>query len=101
MTKSKFNTKQLVLAALCALCTRRRGYALLAGGLAATTLFNQFLVLHYVHGAPLGFRQALGQNLRLGAAANLALWCAALVLVLGPAVRRALRAVRGNRAADG
>ena len=85
----------LVLAALCALCTRRRGYALLAGGLAATTLFNQFLVLHYVHGAPLGFRQALGQNLRLGAAANLALWCAALVLVLGPAVRRALRAGRG------
>ena len=58
-------------------------------------------MLHYVHGAPLGFRQALGQNLRLGAAANLALWCAALVLVLGPAVRRALRAVRGNRAADG
>ena len=54
------------LAALCALCTRRRGYALLAGGLAATTLFNQFLVLHYVHGAPLSFRQALGQNLRPG-----------------------------------
>ena len=52
-------------------------------------------------GAPLGFRQALGQNLRLGAAANLALWCAALVLVLGPAVRRALRAVRERRAADG
>lgn len=99
--RERYLLPALVLAALCALCTRRRGYALLAGGLAATTLFNQFLVLHYVHGAPLGFRQALGQNLRLGAAANLALWCAALVLVLGPAVRRALRAVRGNRAADG
>lgn len=99
--RERYLLPALVLAALCALCTRRRGYALLAGGLAATTLFNQFLVLHYVHGAPLGFRQALGQNLRLGAAANLALWCAALVLVLGPAVRRALRAVHGSRAAGG
>lgn len=99
--RERYLLPALVLAALCALCTRRRGYALLAGGLAATTLVNQFLVLHYVHGAPLGFRHALGRNLRLGAAANLALWCAALVLVLGPAVRRALRAARERRAAGG
>lgn len=97
--RERYLLPALVLAALCALCTRRRGYALLAGGLAATTLFNQFLVLHYVHGAPLSFRQALGQNLRLGAVANLALWCAAAALVLWPAVRRTWQAVR--RAAGG
>ena len=99
--RERYLLPALVLAALCALCTRRRGYALLAGGLAATTLFNQFLVLHYVHGAPLSFRQALGQNLRLGAVANLALWCAAAALVLWPAVRRTWQAVRVRRAAGG
>lgn len=99
--RERYLLPALVLAALCALCTRRRGYALLAGGLAATTLFNQFLVLHYVHGAPLSFRQALGQNLRLGAVANLALWCAAAALVLWPAVRRTWQAARVRRAAGG
>ncbi len=99
--RERYLLPALVLAALCALCTRRRGYALLACGLAATTLFNQFLVLHYVHGAPLSFRQALGQNLRLGAVANLALWCAAAALVLWPAVRRTWQAARVRRTAGG
>lgn len=92
--RERYLLPALMLAALCALCTRRRSYGFVAAGLVATTLFNQFLVLHYVHGASLGFRQALGAHLRICAAANLVLWCAAAALVVVPAVRRTWPAAR-------
>ena len=97
--RERYLLPALVLAALCALCTRRRGYALLACGLAATTLSQP------VFGAALRARRAWlsfpagagAKPSRLGAVADLALWCAAAALVLWPAVRRTWQAARVRR----